>query len=57
LGDLAGYSSTRAEADAVPHAHWMMDGFDEQISRLPRFMEKHGALLDPPWPTESSTSE
>lgn len=50
LGDLKGYEAARAEAEAVPHAQWMMDSFDGQISRLRRLMEKHGSLLDPRWP-------
>jgi hypothetical protein len=50
LGDLDGYARTRAEAESVPHADWMMESFDGQIGRLRGLMEAHGHLLTPPWP-------
>jgi tetratricopeptide (TPR) repeat protein len=50
LGDLDGFARARAEAEAVPHAGWMMESFDGQIGRLRALMEAHGHLLAPPWP-------
>lgn len=50
LGDLEAYEKTRSEAEALEHADWMMATFDEQIERLRKLLEKHGHLLNPPWP-------
>jgi hypothetical protein len=49
LGELDAYEQTRAEAQAIDHADWMMVTFDAQIGRLRALLEKHGHLLNPPW--------
>jgi hypothetical protein len=50
LGELEAYKETRSEAQALKHADWMMKSFDDQIGRLRSLLEKHGHLLNPPWP-------
>jgi hypothetical protein len=50
LGELDAYEKTRAEAQALDHADWMMATFDAQIGRLRALVEKHGHLINPPWP-------
>jgi hypothetical protein len=50
VGELDAYEKTRAEAQALEHADWMMATCDAQIGRLQTLLEKHGHLLNPPWP-------
>jgi tetratricopeptide (TPR) repeat protein len=49
LGELEAYEQTRAEAQTLKQADWMMATFDGQIGRLRPLLEKHGHLLNPPW--------
>jgi hypothetical protein len=50
LGELDAYDRTRSEAEGLNHAAWMIETFDHQISKLKGLLEKHGHLLNPPWP-------
>ena len=50
LGELVDYEKKRSAAEALRPATWMMDSFDQQIARLRGLLEKHGYLLNPPWP-------
>ncbi len=50
LGEIEAYRRTRSEAEALSHATWMVGTLDDQIEKLKRLLEKHGHLLDPPWP-------
>jgi hypothetical protein len=50
LGELEAYEKTRAEAQALEHADWMIATFDAQIDRLQTLLGRHGHLLNPPWP-------
>lgn len=49
LGDVKIYELTRATAQALKPADWMMETFDEQVARLRGLLEKHGHLLNPSW--------
>jgi hypothetical protein len=49
LGEFEQYKRTREDAAAMKTAHWMMDTFDIQITKLRPLLEKHGHLLNPPW--------
>ena len=49
LGDFKTYQSARKQAEATPHAAWMMEVFDEQIERLRKLLKKKGGLLNPKW--------
>jgi hypothetical protein len=50
LGQLVEYEKRRNAAQALKPAAWMMDSFDQQIGRLRSLLQKHGHLLNPPWP-------
>lgn len=50
LGQLEEYKKARTEARAIEHASWMMNSFDQQVNKLRKLLEKHGHLLNPPWP-------
>jgi|RhiMetdeSRZDD1v2_1073273.scaffolds.fasta_scaffold111470_1 tetratricopeptide repeat protein len=50
LGEMAAYQQARSAAQALEHANWMMDTFNEQIGRLRSLLETHGHLLTPTWP-------
>lgn len=49
LGEMAEYQKTRAEAQALGAAEWMLESSDQQIARLKDLLVQHGHLLDPPW--------
>jgi hypothetical protein len=49
LGEFDQYEKTRAEAQATPHATWMLETMEQQIERLSKLLEKHGNLVQPPW--------
>lgn len=49
LGDMKIYEQTRATAQALNPADWMMETFDGQVARLRGLLEKYGHLLNPPW--------
>lgn len=55
LGELDAFERVRSEAQALEHADWMMTTFDQQITRLRSLLEKHGHLLNPPWPGGTSS--
>ncbi|HKS41807.1 MAG TPA: TRAFs-binding domain-containing protein [Blastocatellia bacterium] len=50
LGEMDSYEATRAEALALAPPAWMVQTFDKQIAKLRGLLEKHGHLLNPPWP-------
>ena len=52
LGELKSYEATKAEAYALQPAPagWMKATFEAQVDRLRALLEKHGRLLQPPWP-------
>jgi hypothetical protein len=49
LGEFDAYEKTLAEIPATPHATWMFEAMEQQIGRLSKLLQKHGALVDPPW--------
>lgn len=49
LGEMADYEKTRADAQALDHAGWMLQTLDQQIASLRGLLAQHGHLLDPPW--------
>lgn len=51
LGELDKYESTRAEAEELAPPIWMMRTFNRQSTSLRKLLEKHGHLLNPPWPS------
>ncbi len=53
LGEIIEYETSRSAARALRPAAWMMESFDQQIGRLKSLLEKHGHLLNPPWPAKS----
>jgi hypothetical protein len=57
LGEFAQYRKTRAEAEKIAAASWMIDTFDEQIGKLGALLEKHGHLLNPPWKAEAAAPQ
>ena len=50
LGQLDDYERARAKAQKVKHPNWRLIDFDDKIQKLRELLEKHGYLLDPPWP-------
>jgi hypothetical protein len=50
LGNMPAYEQTKAEANSFSHAGWMIDTFQGQIDKLNALLERHGHLLNPPWP-------
>lgn len=50
LGEFEAYEKTRAEAQALERADWMMATSDAQIGRLQTLIERYGHLLNPLWP-------
>ncbi len=50
LGALEEYKKALGEAKTIEHAPWMMNSFEQQLNRLTLLLEKHGHLLNPPWP-------
>lgn len=56
LGEMANYEMTRSQAMALDPAPapWMIDSFTSQLGKLRSLLEKHGHLLDPPWPADVS---
>ncbi len=50
LGNMPAYEETKSEAKSLAHADWMMETFEQQINKLKILLEKHGHLLNPPWP-------
>ncbi len=45
LGELAPYQEARAAAEAVKPAPWMLEAFDQQVTKLGKLREKYGHLL------------
>lgn len=50
LGDIPAFNEAKEKAKSFAHAGWMMDTFEQQIEKLKTLLEKHGHLLNPPWP-------
>jgi len=53
LGEFEQFRQTRAEAEKMAAAPWMMGSFNEQIGKLEELLRKHGHLLNPPWKPEA----
>jgi len=49
-GEMEAYRQTLATAVALNPADWMMGTLNAQVERTRTLLEKHGKLLDPPWP-------
>jgi len=51
LGEADQYKTTREQALKLvpPPDSWMVETLDKQLGQLRPLLEKHGALLDPPW--------
>jgi hypothetical protein len=54
LGEFDLYQQTLAAVEESQGHDWMMETFKEQIGRLRALLEKHGHLLNPPWPVQQS---
>jgi hypothetical protein len=49
LGNFEAYKTALAEASAIEHAGWMMEGFNRQIEKLRILLQETGHLLNPLW--------
>lgn len=49
LGNFEAYKSSRATAQELEHADWMMEAFDVQIEKLRMLLQAKSDLLNPPW--------
>jgi hypothetical protein len=49
LGEFDDYEKARADALQVPHADWMLQTFDHQVTKLGEILEKYGDLMNPKW--------
>jgi hypothetical protein len=56
LGEFDAYEKTLAEIPATPHATWMFEAMEQQVERLSALLQKHGALVQPPWNRPQSTA-
>lgn len=50
LGELGDYERAWSEAESVKTPAWMMQPRERQVGKLRGLLEKHGHLLNPPWP-------
>jgi hypothetical protein len=57
LGEIELFEKTRSEAQALKPPGWMMESLDHQIRNLGKLLEKHGHLLNPPWPGTGGSTE
>lgn len=49
LGEFDEYKRLVEEAKTMAHKPWMMESFEQQVSKLRVLLEKNGHLLNPPW--------
>jgi hypothetical protein len=49
LGNFEAYKSSRAIAQGLEHANWMMEAFDLQIEKLRLLLQAKSDLLNPAW--------
>jgi hypothetical protein len=58
LGELDAFSQARNAAKSYAEANrladWMMGSFLTQIGRLQALLDKHGDVLNPPWPRDAA---
>jgi len=49
LGEFDEYKKALDAAKLIEHKPWMMESFEEQVSKLRILLERNGHLLNPPW--------
>jgi hypothetical protein len=49
LGEFEAYESAVKAARKIPHKAWMMESFEDQVSKLKVLLSKNGHLLNPAW--------
>ena len=49
LGEFDEYKQAVETAKAIEHKPWMMESFEEQVSKLRILLERNGHLLNPAW--------